>query len=78
MDNKLVVKNMDGNDLTIDVVDIIEDTETNINYICYTIDNLTDIFVSRLVENEDGYSLETVTEEEQKNIESVMSENVEE
>ena len=77
MDDKLVVKNIDGNDLTIDVVDIIEDKETNENFICYTIGDLSEVFVSKLIESETGYSLDKVTEEEQKNIEAVMNNNIE-
>jgi hypothetical protein len=74
-ENKLVVKNMDGNDITINVIDILENTETNKQFICYTIEGLseTDAFISTLEEKEDSYSLGEVTEEEKNEIEELMN-----
>lgn len=74
-DNKLVVKNLEGEDITITVIDIIEDTETNKQYICYTIDGLREdeALVSTLEETESSYSLGEVTEEERIKIEEVMN-----
>ena len=76
MNNTLVVKNMDGKDIKINVVDIIEDTQSNKQYICYSIEDMDNIFVSNLVKNSDGYCLDTVTEEEKNNIEQVMSQEI--
>jgi len=74
-ENKLVVKNMDGNDITINVIDILENTETNKQFICYTIEGIsgTDAFISTLEEKEDSYSLGEVTEEERNEIEELMN-----
>lgn len=76
MNNTLVVKNMDGKDIKINVVDIIEDTQSNKQYICYSIEDMDNIFVSNLVKNSDGYCLDIVTEEEKNNIEQVMSQEI--
>ena len=76
MNNTLVVKNMDGKDIKINVIDIIEDTQLNKQYICYSIEDMNSVFVSNLVKNDDGYCLETVTEEEKNNIEEVMSQEI--
>lgn len=67
MKDTLVVKGLDGKDITLFVIDIIEDTMTNKQYMYYTIDGNDDVFVSGLVENNGTYSLEQVSEEE-KNI----------
>lgn len=73
-ENKLVVKNMDGNDITINVIDILENTETNKQFICYTIEGLDgETFISTLEEKEESYSLGEVTEEEQKEIEELIN-----
>ena len=74
MENTLVVKNMDGQDIRINVIDIIEDTELNKEYICYTIEDMEDVYIS-LIENEtdDSYSLGAITEEEKAAIEQVLA-----
>lgn len=76
MNNTLVVKNIQGKEIEINVIDIIEDTELDKSYICYTTSEDDIVFISRLVETEDSYSLEDITEEEKKNIEAVMNEDV--
>lgn len=63
----LMVKGMDGRDIRLFVIDIIQDTETNKEYIYYTVDGSEDVLVSRLVQTESGYSFESVNEDE-KNI----------
>jgi DNA-binding ferritin-like protein (Dps family) len=77
MNNALVVKNKDGKEITINVIDIIEDTEKNKQFICYTIGDMEEEFISKLVETEDSVSLETVTEEERKEVEAVLGQDVE-
>jgi len=74
VENTLVVKNMDGQDIRINVIDIIEDTELNKEYICYTIEDMEDVYIS-LIENEteDSYSLGAITEEEKAAIEQVLA-----
>lgn len=76
MNNSLTVKNLEGKTITINVVDIIEDTQENKNYICYTIADLEDIFISLLGYADDNYTLGTVTEEEKRNIEQVLAANM--
>ena len=77
MDNTLVVKNLDGKEITINVIDIIEDTEKNKQFICYTIGDMEEIFISNLVETEDSASLDIVTDEERQEIEAVLSQDLE-
>ncbi len=76
MENTLTIKNLDGEDLTIEVVDILEDEETNNEFICYKLPGMDDIYVSRLVTNESSYSLESVTQEEKEAIELQLSEEL--
>lgn len=76
-DNKLKVKNLDGNEITIDVIDIIEDRETGKQYICYTIESLDDVYVSILEEKENTFSLGEITEEERTLVEQFMNMNFE-
>ena len=74
-DNRLNVKNLDGNDITINVIDIIENKETGKKFICYNIENLDEVFVSSLEESEDSFQLGKVSDEEKNIIEEIMSEN---
>lgn len=72
--NTLVVKNDEGQEITIEVLDIIEDTKTDKSYICYSLVDDEIVFISRLIEDEDSFSLEDVTEEEKKMVETIMLE----
>lgn len=76
LNNKLVVKNEDGKEVTINVIDIIEDTVNNKQYICYNFEGMEDVFVSNLIENETSYTLETVSLDEKKAIENVLNQEV--
>lgn len=76
-DNKLMVKNLNGEEISIDVIDIIEDQETGKQYICYSIDSLDDVFVSSLEETDNTFSLGEVTEEERTLVEELMNMNFE-
>ena len=69
MDDKLVIKNLDGADLTIEVIDILKDEEEEKEFIVYKLPDTDNVYVSRLVTKEDSYTLESVTEEEKKAIE---------
>lgn len=74
MENTLVVKNMDGQEIQINVIDIIEDTELNKEYICYSIEDLEDVYISLLIENPDeSISLGAVSDEEKATIEQVLA-----
>jgi hypothetical protein len=76
MDKNLVVKNLDGEDLTIDVFDIIEDSKTGKEFICYNIEGDDSTFISSLLRNDSGYSLAEVTDEEKNAIEEVINKNM--
>lgn len=67
-DTKLNVS-LNGKDITIDVIDIIEAQEFGKEFIVYTIDGLdeSEIFASILNEKEDSYSLDTIESEEELN-----------
>ena len=72
---ELVIKNLDGNDLNISVFDIIKDTENNNEYLCYTLENDENAYVSRLIESDNSFSLENVTEEEKSIIDEIINRN---
>lgn len=63
MENRLVVKNKDGKDETIEVVDIILDNETGKKYMFYHLLDDEGIYASILKESETSYFLETITDE---------------
>ena len=70
IDTKLTV-NLDGKDVTIDVLDIFESEEYNKEYIVYNILDLNNdqIFISILNKTEDSFSLDIIeSDEEYKNI----------
>ena len=75
--SKLKVKNLDGKEISIDVIDIIENQENGKQYICYSIDSLDDVFVSSLEENDNTFLLGEVTEEERSLVEELMNMNFE-
>ena len=73
MDDTLIIKNLDGDDLTIQVLDIIEEEGTDKEFIIYKLPDQDNVYVSRLVTKEESYTLEGVTEEEKKAIEEHFS-----
>ena len=76
MDTTLRVRNKQGKFATINVIDIIEDTETTKKYICYSFANREEIFVSNLEMKNGVYNLDTVTEEERNIVEQILAENL--
>lgn len=72
-DNKLNV-NLNGDSLTIDVFDILENPDLNKQYIIYGIEgNDKDVYVSELNENDLNYTLNNISsEEELKLVEHVL------
>ncbi len=78
MEEKLVVKNLDGNDIEITVIDIIENQETNKEYICYKLDGVEEVFVSSLLETENGFNLNEVSDSEREMIEQYINESMKE
>lgn len=75
--SKLKVKNLDGDEIEIDVIDIIENQDDNKQYICYTTDDSEDVYVSILEETDDSFTLSEITEEERILVEEYMNMNVE-
>jgi hypothetical protein len=65
VDNKLIVKREDGNDLSITVLDIFDSEDEQKQFIIYSVeDNEDNIFASILVEDENSYELKTIENEE--------------
>lgn len=61
--NKLTVKAENGKDITINVLDIINSEEFDKVFIIYNIEGREDVvFASILNENEEDFSLDTITE----------------
>lgn len=73
MEEKLTVKNLDGQDIEINVIDIIENQDLNKEYICYKLDDIEEVFISSLVETDKGFNLDDVTEEEKIMIEKYIN-----
>lgn len=63
MDNQLVVKNAEGKDETIQVIDIITDNETGKKYLFYTLLASDDVYASILRETEGAFVLESITDD---------------
>ncbi len=62
--NKLVVTAENGQDVTINVLDIIDSEEFDKTFMIYNIDgNNEAVFASILNEKEDTFSLDTITEQ---------------
>ena len=63
-DNKLTVKMEDNQEITIDVIDIIQNSENNKEYIIYNIENDEEnVYMSILDEQDDSYTLKEITDE---------------
>lgn len=72
-ENKLTVK-LNNQDVTINVLDIIEDNENNKKYMVYNPENTEDVYMSILEETDTTYTLKTIeNEEEAKRIEAYLS-----
>ncbi len=76
LDTTLRVRNKQGKFATINVIDIIEDTETTKMYICYNFAKQEQIFVSNLTLKNGIYNLDTVTEEERNVVEQMLTQNL--
>lgn len=63
MNDQLVIKNPEGKDQVINVIDIVLDNETGKKYIFYTMDVSEEIYASILVENENSYIIQAITDE---------------
>lgn len=72
-ENMLTVK-LNGQDVTITVLDIIEDNENNKKYMIYNPEGTEDVYMSILEEDETTYTLKTIEDEEEaKRLEDYLS-----
>ena len=61
--NKLEVTIEDGTTVTVNVLDFVDSLEFGKTYIIYTVNDQSDtVFASILIETEDSYSLDTITD----------------
>jgi hypothetical protein len=63
MENELVVKNHEGKDQVVNVIDIILDNETGKKYLFYNLPDSEEIYPSILLESETSFVLQAITEE---------------
>jgi uncharacterized protein YrzB (UPF0473 family) len=68
MTNELIVKNAEGADQTILVVDIVEDNYTGKKYMFYNVPESNELYATILVESETSYVLESINNEEEWSI----------
>ena len=72
-ENQLTVK-LNGQDVIINVLDIIEDNENNKKYMIYNPEGVEDVYMSILEEDDTTYTLKTIEDEEEANrIEAYLS-----
>ena len=65
MNEQLVIKNSEGKDQLINVMDIVLDNVTGKKYIFYTMDESEEVYASILVENENNYIIQAITDDEE-------------
>lgn len=63
MGNQLVVKNAEGKDQIINVIDIILDNETGKKYLFYNLPDNEEIYPAILLESETSYVLQAISDE---------------
>ena len=63
MNDQLVIKNAEGKDEIINVIDIVLDSETNKKYIFYTVTGSEEIYAAILVENNDNFVIQAITDD---------------
>lgn len=68
MNSELIVKNAEGKDQTISVVDIILDNETGKKYLFYNMAGSKDLYATILIESEASYILEAISDDEEWNL----------
>ena len=61
--NILRIKNNDGNDIEIEVLDIINDDTSNKDYMVYRIKDQKDVLISIINQTETSFSLDTIEDE---------------
>lgn len=65
MNEQLVIKNMDGKEENINVIDIVLDNETGKKYIFYTLTETEEIYAAILVERNDAFTIEAIVDEDE-------------
>ncbi len=65
MENQLVVKNAEGKDEVIEVIDIVEDRETGKKYLFYHLVDSEEIYAAILKEADTTYFLEAITDDQE-------------
>ena len=63
MSEQLVIKNHEGKDVTINVIDIVLDNETGKQYIFYSEEGYEDIFAAILIEKDDNFVFQAIADE---------------
>lgn len=63
MENQLIVKNSEGKDQTVSVIDIITDNQTEKKYLFYTMGEDEEVYASILKEKDSAYFLEAITDD---------------
>lgn len=63
MENQLVVKNHEGKDQIVNVIDIVLDNETGKKYLFYTLPDSEEIYPSILLESDTSFVLQAITDE---------------
>lgn len=63
MGNQLVVKNSEGKDQIINVIDIILDNETGKKYLFYNLPDSEEIYPAILLESETNFVLQAISDE---------------
>lgn len=72
--NILKLKNSDGNNIEIEVLDIINDENSNKDYMVYRIKDQEDVLISIINQTETSFSLDTIEDEnEYKAIEEYLA-----
>lgn len=63
MNDQLIIKNSEGKDEVINVMDIVLDNETGKKYIFYTIEDSEEVYAAILVENNNNFIIEAITDD---------------
>ena len=64
-DNFIKVKTENGTYIILEILDMADDKATNKTYILYKLINNEDIFISRLNEKENSFSIETIDDKDE-------------
>ena len=65
MNDQLTIKNMDGKEEIINVIDIVLDNETGKKYIFYTLNDSEEVYAAILIERDNAFIIEAITDDEE-------------